>query len=42
LTNAIPDPQMIFKGGNLLDIQIGTDPAADPQRTTPAPGEFVC
>lgn len=39
LTNAIPDPQMIFKGGNLLDVQIATDPAADPRRTTPVPGD---
>lgn len=39
LTNEIPDPRLIFRGGNLLDIQIATDPAADPQRKTPAPGD---
>jgi hypothetical protein len=39
LINAVPDPQTIFKGGNLLDIQLATDPAADPKRKTPAPGD---
>jgi hypothetical protein len=39
LANAIPDPRIIFKGGNLLDIQLAADPQADPKRTTPAPGD---
>jgi len=40
LTNAMPDPQTIFKGGNLLDLQLATDPTADARRTTPAPGDL--
>ena len=40
LSNAIPDPRIIFKGGNLLDIQLAADPQADPKRTTPAPGDL--
>jgi len=39
LVNASTDPQTIYKGGNLLDIQIATDAAADPKRKTPAPGD---
>ena len=39
LVNAGTDPQLIFKGGNCLDLQIATDPAADPKRKTPAPGD---
>jgi len=39
LVNGIADPRMIFKGGNLLDIQIAANPGADPKRTTPAPGD---
>ena len=39
LVNSIPDPQTIFKGGNLLDIQLAADPAADPKRAKPAPGD---
>ena len=40
LLNAQPDPKIIFKGGNLLDIQIAADPSADAQRKTPAPGDL--
>jgi len=40
LVNEIPDPHILFKGGNLLDLQIATDPTADPQRQTPAPGDI--
>ena len=40
LTNAMPEDQLIFRGGNLLDIQLGTDPAADPARKTPAAGDL--
>jgi hypothetical protein len=39
LINGIVDAQTIFHGGNLLDIQVGADPAADAKRTTPAPGD---
>ena len=39
LVNAFADPQILFKGGNCLDIQLATDPAADPKRNTPAPGD---
>jgi hypothetical protein len=39
LVNAQTDPQILFKGGNCLDIQIATDPNADPKRKTPAPGD---
>lgn len=40
LINAIPDPQIIFKGGNLIDIQIAAQPDSDPKRQTPAPGDL--
>jgi len=40
LVNEIADPRLLFKGGNLLDIQLATDPAADPKRKTPAPGDL--
>jgi len=40
LVNDISDPRLIFKGGNLLDIQLGTDPAADPKRKSPVPGDI--
>jgi len=33
------DTQTIFKGGNVLDLQIATDPAADVRRKTPVPGD---
>ncbi|MHC1769963.1 MAG: FlgD immunoglobulin-like domain containing protein [Verrucomicrobiia bacterium] len=39
LVNAIPDPQIIFKGGNLIDIQIATHPGLDPKRQEPGPGD---
>ena len=39
LLNAIVNPQTIFKGGNLLDIQLAADPAADAKRTKPVPGD---
>jgi hypothetical protein len=39
LTNAMADPQLLFKGGNLIDLQFATDAAADPKRKTPAPGD---
>jgi RNA polymerase sigma factor (sigma-70 family) len=39
LVNSIPEPQILFKGGNVLDIQLATDPSADPKRTRPASGD---
>ncbi len=39
LVNNQSEPQIVFRGGNLLDIQIATDPEADPERETPAPGD---
>ena len=40
LVNALNEPNVIFRGGNLIDIQLATDPAADAARTTPAPGDL--
>jgi hypothetical protein len=40
LINAEPEPKLVFRGGNCLDIQIATDPEADPERETPAPGDL--
>ena len=40
LVNATPEEQIVFRGGNLLDLQIATDPDADPARTTPAAGDI--
>jgi DNA-binding beta-propeller fold protein YncE len=40
LNNAMTDPQTIFKGGNLLDIQLAADTSADPKRQTPVPGDL--
>jgi len=40
LINSIQEDQLVFKGGNALDIQMATDPLADAQRTTPAPGDL--
>jgi hypothetical protein len=39
LVNTIPDPYVLFKGGNLLDIQLATNPEADAKRTKPAAGD---
>ena len=39
LLNAASDPRLVFKGGNLLDIQLATDSAAAANRKTPAPGD---
>jgi hypothetical protein len=40
LVNEVSDPRIIFKGGNILDIQMAADPAADPKRKAPAPGDL--
>ena len=40
LVNEIADPRLIFKGGNLLDVQLATGAGeADPKRAAPAPGD---
>jgi hypothetical protein len=39
LTNSINDPQIVFKGGNLIDVQLACDATADPARTVPAVGD---
>jgi sugar lactone lactonase YvrE len=40
LVNSALEIQQPFKGGNCLDLQLATDPAANPKRTTPAPGDL--
>ena len=40
LVNGMTDTKFIFKGGNLLDIQLGTDPQADPQRKEAGAGDL--
>jgi len=40
LVNGTPEQNMLFKGGNLLDIQLATDPAADPKRQKPVAGDL--
>lgn len=39
LVSAATDPRLLFKAGNCLDIQLAADPAADPKRVAPAPGD---
>ena len=34
------DWQMLFKTGDSVDLQIGTDPKANPKRSTPVPGDL--
>ena len=40
LVNGQPDPKIMFRGGNCLDIQLATNPDADPEREEPAPGDL--
>ncbi len=40
LVNGMTTPQTVFRGGNLLDIQLATDSAAAADRQTPAPGDL--
>jgi len=40
LLNTGEDPKMLFKTGDSVDLQIGTDPAADSARLGPAPGDL--
>lgn len=39
-TNAGADWQSLFKTGDSVDLQIGTDPGADPRRKNPVPGDL--
>lgn len=39
MVNAATDHRLLFKSGNCLDLQLAADPAADPDRKTPAPGD---
>lgn len=40
LVNSIEDPTLLFKGGNLIDLQLATNPQADPERTEPVAGDI--
>ncbi len=40
LDNRPDSAQTIFKGGDALDLYIGTNPAADAKRQTPVPGDI--
>jgi hypothetical protein len=39
LTSAVADPKLVFKGGNLLDVQLACNPKAPADRKKPAPGD---
>ena len=39
LVNRSSDFQTVFKGGNCLDIQLASDPSANPERKAAAPGD---
>jgi hypothetical protein len=39
MSNAGNDPRLFFKSGAAVDLKIGADPAADPERQQPAPGD---
>lgn len=39
LRNAGTEPSLLFTTGDSVDLQIGTDPDADPHRTEPVPGD---
>ena len=39
LTSSFTEPNLLFKGGNCLDIQLAANPASDAKRKTPAPGD---
>jgi len=40
LRNSAPDLTRVFQFGDGLDIQLGLDPTADPNRRQPAPGDL--
>ena len=39
LRNAGDEPQLLFKTGDSVDLQIGVNPDADPNRTQPVAGD---
>ena len=39
LVNRQPNPNILFRGGNCLDIQLATNPEAVSEREEPAPGD---
>ena len=39
LVNAQPNPNILFRGGNCLDIQLAANPDAAPDREQPTPGD---
>jgi hypothetical protein len=39
LTNAVTEAQLVFKGGNAIDLELQTDPGADPARATAGLGD---
>ncbi len=40
LSNVTAVDKLLFKGGGALDLQLGTDPAADPKREKPVAGDL--
>lgn len=40
LLNSGTNPKLLFKTGDSVDLQLGLDPDAVPQRTTPVPGDI--
>ncbi|OPZ24826.1 MAG: NHL repeat protein [Lentisphaerae bacterium ADurb.BinA184] len=40
MVNGGQDVNQLFITGDAVDLQLGTDPAADPQRTDPVPGDL--
>ena len=40
LQNSGKDWSLLFKSGDSVDLQLGTNPNADPKRATPAPGDW--
>lgn len=40
MTNSADDPKLLFQHGDGLDLHLGLDPRADPERTDPAPGDI--
>ncbi len=40
LTNSITERQLVFRGGNCIDVELQTDPAADPGRKEAGIGDM--
>jgi len=40
LTNSMQEQQLLFKGGNAIDLQLATQPVADTLRAKPVPGDL--